>query len=250
MQVLSTKPLSVDEIKYLNEFLCASYEDSSPMNFTKAHGFLTAINTCPHMIMPSVWQPVLFGGYPEFNSEKQVHTIMDALQRLLNQINDDLKAQDFSFEPIIFNNNEIVSYQTASLNLIAEWCDGYTEGVRLDPLWLSDEEEKLDKQGPLSPLIVMGILAGYLDIEGMKDEKGNTIQDATPYKEKLQEVLPKLVISFFNYWEEARKYPMPLYGEEKPHNRSQPKTGRNDPCHCGSGKKYKKCCALMGHTFH
>jgi uncharacterized protein YecA (UPF0149 family) len=20
------------------------------------------------------------------------------------------------------------------------------------------------------------------------------------------------------------------------------KTGRNDPCHCGSGKKYKKCC--------
>jgi uncharacterized protein YecA (UPF0149 family) len=24
------------------------------------------------------------------------------------------------------------------------------------------------------------------------------------------------------------------------------KTGRNDPCSCGSGKKYKKCCALKG----
>ena len=23
-----------------------------------------------------------------------------------------------------------------------------------------------------------------------------------------------------------------------------PKIGRNDPCPCGSGKKYKKCCAL------
>jgi preprotein translocase subunit SecA len=23
---------------------------------------------------------------------------------------------------------------------------------------------------------------------------------------------------------------------------AQPKTGRNDPCPCGSGKKYKKCC--------
>jgi len=22
------------------------------------------------------------------------------------------------------------------------------------------------------------------------------------------------------------------------------KTGRNDPCTCGSGKKYKKCCAV------
>jgi len=28
----------------------------------------------------------------------------------------------------------------------------------------------------------------------------------------------------------------PITAEEKP--------GRNDPCPCGSGKKYKKCCAL------
>jgi uncharacterized protein YecA (UPF0149 family) len=26
--------------------------------------------------------------------------------------------------------------------------------------------------------------------------------------------------------------------------REQPKAGRNDPCPCGSGKKYKKCCML------
>ena len=24
--------------------------------------------------------------------------------------------------------------------------------------------------------------------------------------------------------------------------REKPKIGRNEPCHCGSGKKYKKCC--------
>jgi SEC-C motif-containing protein len=28
-----------------------------------------------------------------------------------------------------------------------------------------------------------------------------------------------------------------------PLTRSEPKIGRNDPCSCGSGKKYKKCCA-------
>jgi preprotein translocase subunit SecA len=28
--------------------------------------------------------------------------------------------------------------------------------------------------------------------------------------------------------------------------RQQPKVGRNDPCPCGSGKKYKKCCLLKG----
>lgn len=30
--------------------------------------------------------------------------------------------------------------------------------------------------------------------------------------------------------------------KKKPKRRSAPKVGRNDPCPCGSGKKYKKCC--------
>ncbi|MBI2374246.1 MAG: SEC-C domain-containing protein [Deltaproteobacteria bacterium] len=29
--------------------------------------------------------------------------------------------------------------------------------------------------------------------------------------------------------------------EKQPFRREQPKVGRNDPCPCGSGKKYKKC---------
>jgi preprotein translocase subunit SecA len=31
-----------------------------------------------------------------------------------------------------------------------------------------------------------------------------------------------------------------------PRTASGEKVGRNDPCHCGSGKKYKKCCYLKG----
>jgi len=30
--------------------------------------------------------------------------------------------------------------------------------------------------------------------------------------------------------------------DQKPIRRETPKIGRNDPCMCGSGKKYKKCC--------
>ena len=26
--------------------------------------------------------------------------------------------------------------------------------------------------------------------------------------------------------------------------RSEPKIGRNDPCPCGNGRKFKKCCGL------
>jgi SEC-C motif-containing protein len=30
--------------------------------------------------------------------------------------------------------------------------------------------------------------------------------------------------------------------DQRPFHRPEPKVGRNDPCSCGSGKKYKKCC--------
>ncbi|MBI4355709.1 MAG: SEC-C domain-containing protein, partial [Candidatus Omnitrophica bacterium] len=35
--------------------------------------------------------------------------------------------------------------------------------------------------------------------------------------------------------------PPPQSEPSVPVRRAEPKIGRNDPCHCGSGKKYKKC---------
>ena len=42
----------------------------------------------------------------------------------------------------------------------------------------------------------------------------------------------------------VRKQPPRVGGDDaavKPVRRDEPKVGRNDPCPCGSGKKYKKC---------
>ena len=36
------------------------------------------------------------------------------------------------------------------------------------------------------------------------------------------------------------------YQNRKPSVREYKKIGRNDPCPCGSGKKYKKCCLNTG----
>jgi hypothetical protein len=31
------------------------------------------------------------------------------------------------------------------------------------------------------------------------------------------------------------------HGTAQPYRREEPKLGRNDPCPCGSGRKFKKC---------
>ena len=46
-------------------------------------------------------------------------------------------------------------------------------------------------------------------------------------------------VSSLNLPEEQREQEQP---QSKPIQSTHPKVGRNDPCPCGSGKKYKKCC--------
>jgi hypothetical protein len=56
-----------------------------------------------------------------------------------------------------------------------------------------------------------------------------------------------------NRWvSEAREQEEKLYGLDDwepvvTYRREQPKIGRNTPCPCGSGKKYKKCCMNKPH---
>ncbi|MBZ0106330.1 MAG: SEC-C domain-containing protein [Sulfuricella denitrificans] len=56
--------------------------------------------------------------------------------------------------------------------------------------------------------------------------------------EKLQQecmdVLPGAVSGIYNFWQARRK------GTTV--KRDTPKVGRNEPCPCGSGKKFKQCC--------
>jgi len=38
-----------------------------------------------------------------------------------------------------------------------------------------------------------------------------------------------------------------IHSSSEPYRREAPKLGRNDPCFCGSGKKFKKCHGVAVH---
>ena len=63
------------------------------------------------------------------------------------------------------------------------------------------------------------------------DTRDGTIVDMEIYKKYIKETDQGL---FFKK--------MKLQPTEQQLTRRPPKVGRNDPCPCGSGKKFKKCC--------
>ncbi len=51
-----------------------------------------------------------------------------------------------------------------------------------------------------------------------------------------QAQLPESAVALYRFWQ-AKRPPATI-------RREGDKIGRNDPCPCGSGKKYKQCCGL------
>jgi uncharacterized protein YecA (UPF0149 family) len=57
----------------------------------------------------------------------------------------------------------------------------------------------------------------------------------------LADIVPALHAASIEF--DAAQAPSPFSILDQPYVRTTPKIGRNEPCPCGSGKKYKKCCS-------
>jgi len=77
--------------------------------------------------------------------------------------------------------------------------------------------------------------------DGGPDDKEGQIEFVSYYNEKGKEKIHSELATFVKE-EETWYYKDSEAPKVKQYVRPGPKIGRNEPCPCGSGKKYKKCC--------
>ena len=77
-----------------------------------------------------------------------------------------------------------------------------------------------------------------------EDAAEETEQEETSEKKYSDDDVQKAAEKFMKREQVAVPTSINLEGDSAPVNRTvkKVKVGRNDPCPCGSGKKYKKCC--------
>jgi len=175
------------------------------------------------MIPPSQWLPVVWGDFePEWESEEEFEEILSLLMRHMNGIAATLMEHADDFEPL-FLEREV---EGKVYPIVDEWCEGYAQGVAL-------AADQWNRGGQEMTILLTPILA----FSSETDWRGHDFNDVEI--DNVRSAITPNVREIHAFWLARREDSAPA---SKPVRRCEPRVGRNDPCPCGSGKKYKKCC--------
>lgn len=230
------QPLTDDELDWLNDYLLERIDDDADadaegrdegiLDVSELDGLLTAVVSGPVIPVPSRWLPQVWGDFePVWDDIADAQQVMALLMRHMNAIAVMLMGEPEDFEPIFLER----SVEGKTYTVVDEWCEGYMRGVTLaaDHWNLGDPEMRQ----LLAPIMA------FQDIPGMEIQAELSESEIAV----LQKAIPDSIRKIHAYWL-ARRSPEPKSGPPLSPVRQPPKVGRNDPCPCGSGKKYKKCC--------
>jgi uncharacterized protein len=231
-----SEPLSYEDFERLDAFLLLRVDDlveeiteagGDPgiVDMAELDGFLTALISGPNVIAPSKWLPAMWGAAaaPAWMTEDDYRQVLDLLLRYNNMIASALLEDPESFEPVFAEYDSDEPGETEVT--LDEWCRGYLRGVELDPdAWRACEAEIAEF---LQPIKTWGTDEGSSLLSTMTDAE----REAAPDK------ITHSVRALYTFWRERS-----AAGFAPTIVRASPKIGRNEPCPCGSGKKYKHCC--------
>jgi len=188
-------------------------------------GYLTALHVGPDLILPSEWMPGVWGSDPIFEDQDEAQSVLNALMLHYNAIAAELGKGPRRYRPHGWPDDRA---ERASTERAAEWSIGFWKGMRLRPhQWrplIRDSKARV----LLAPILCfIETEDGRSVLRGSPDALDDLMIDAA-------DMIPEVVPMIRDYWRSAAastKQPRPT------------RPGRNDPCPCGSGKKYKRCCA-------
>jgi len=210
-------------LKDLERFLSRPELDDDAMLLSELDGFLAGVAVCPELIMPSEWLPVVWGnGGSAFANEREAQRVLDLIMGHYNHILRRLNRPG-TYEPIFDQDRD-------GSVLWELWASGFRKAIFLRPGAWKDFTNADDTE-------VRRALFSLIQIGEIADGELNRSPDLDA---ELQEHGIELVGQSLETLHRAR-----LALHPKPPGPSKPSTkpvGRNDPCPCGSGKKFKKCC--------
>ncbi|WP_225936435.1 MULTISPECIES: UPF0149 family protein [Burkholderiaceae] len=237
MKALPTEPLTERELDRLDDFLDSIGDEA--MTLEMLDGFFAALICSPQLIMPSEWLPAVLGNNAPFTTTKEGEQVLGLLIRHWNTIADDLRQTLHDEEAVYF---PVLSLDASGAALANEWAFGFMSGVEMrHGSWheLFDDD---DYAGALVPILM-------LCHEHDPDPESRTNPAGLEDRENVIQMMIAGLPHIYRFFEPHRRA---RATEDAPQSArlKVDKIGRNEPCPCGSERKYKHCCGANASTLH
>ena len=227
------KPLSEAEYDELDSCL-ERFQGEQAMNLEMLDGFFTALICSPEMTPPSVYLQEIWGGGEMADDE--IFDTTDELQGFINLAmrhwNAVIKklSEDEVFLPLLLEDSDGVAKGN-------DWATGFMRGMKIHKEDWSELLNDEESGGSLVPIMAL-------------THEHDTDPEMRTYKEPVSpERREQLIVgvaagarNIYRYFEPHRHMSTSNRSAGSTFRREEPKVGRNEPCPCGSGRKFKRCC--------
>ena len=220
----SERALTEAELSRLGEFLKTC---NGAMNIEEVDGFFAALIAGPEVVLPSEYLPKVFGGdmAKAFTVLDDANQILELMMRHWNVIAGTLKKGDV-YLPLLSDDEGGVCQGN-------DWARGFMRGIEMRKAgWaelITDEEHG----GCMVPVLMLF----------HEHDEDPELRPGPIDPEKREEVIVQMAAGIVRAYRYFRPHPQPgARADQVGSPGGSGKIGRNDPCPCGSGKKYKRCC--------
>ncbi len=222
-------PLTEPELDRLHDTLEAGH---ASMNLESMDGYFTALICGPVFVSPSQALQQVLGEDFVFEGNEQATDCLGLMMRHWNWIAAELQrtlVEPHVYLPILLEDDTGVARGN-------DWAHGFMRGVQAHPGSWSDLLNSEDEGGALVPMMMLV----------HEHDPDPEMRPPSMDSKKREEVITMMIAGAtrcYGYYEAARRVGALI---QAPIRRTA-KVGRNEPCPCGSGRKYKHCCALNLH---
>jgi uncharacterized protein len=222
------EPLNDAELDRLGDFL-KSCKGGKAMNVEQLDGFFAALIAGPETVMPSEYNREVFGGDVsdacEFSSLEEANEIFGLMMRHWNHIAGTLSKGE-AYLPLLLEDNNGVEHGN-------DWARGFMRGTQFcHEGWaglLADD----DHGGCMIPMLML-----YHEYDEDPEMRPKPI--GPEQRENIIVSMAAGLMAAYRYFRQTgRPFATAPITQARDANS---KIGRNEPCPCGSGKKYKHCC--------
>ena len=212
---MPTASLSHDEYQELAAFL----DDLGLLEIEGTLGLLHAVSIAPSLIRPSTWLPRVLS--PEQDQALDTEELNVFLELLLRQ-----------YKAIFtgLSRGEVIMPEAHEEEACVSFAGGFVAGAELDPEWRGNDQL-------WDYVEAIAYLAGRLDL--VTDETQARLDAEPNIRAILCGDMEPLIGNANLEFGRARPLGTPMAVQ------AARRVGRNDPCPCGSGKKYKRCCGAI-----